>query len=145
MDEPTRSTHIYEDACFGDNSLVETLPAKSREKKPSSFWKRYQDPAKPATDAEFPKWLDNNEFKDGVCILTGRVRHRPDRQHLFYVVIDEDKAAGIKELLTRNGHTRTLQEVSKQWIVEQHKDNPEKGHFGFYSPVRFPEKSPDAI
>jgi hypothetical protein len=26
---------------------VETLPAKSREKKPSSFWKRYQDPAKP--------------------------------------------------------------------------------------------------
>jgi hypothetical protein len=124
---------------------VETLPAKSREKKPSSFWKRYQDPNKPATDAEFQKWLDNDEFKDGVCILTGKVRHRPDRQHLYYVKIDGDKAAGLKELLTINGRTATLQEVSQKWIVEQHKDSPDKAHFGFYSPIRFPEKSTDAI
>jgi hypothetical protein len=124
---------------------VETLPANSREKKPSSFWKRYQDPATPATDEEFQNWLDNDKFGDGVCILTGRVRHRPDRRNLFYVKIDGDRAAGIKELLTRNGRTITIQDVAKKWIVEQHKDNPEKGHFGFYSPIRFPEKSPDPI
>lgn len=105
---------------------VETLPAISKEKKPDDLWKRYQDPTKPATDEEFQSRLDNDKFKDGICILTGRVRHRPDRRRLFYVVIDGDRADGIKELFTRNGRTITIQDVAKKWIVEQHKDNPEK-------------------
>src|SRR5687767_10842655 len=88
---------------------VETLPAISKEKKPHPTlktgdkysWEKYQKES--ATDKEFQSWLDNDKFKDGVCILPGKVRHREDRKHLFYIKIDGDKAAGIKELLTRNG------------------------------------------
>ena len=61
------------------------------------------------------------------------------RKDLFYVVIDGDKAAGIKELLSRDGKTVTIRDMSQKWIVEHHKDNPEKAHFGFYSPIRFPK------
>jgi hypothetical protein len=128
---------------------VEALPANSREKKPYvpillPSWKKYQNV--PSTDKEFQFWIDRDAYRDGVCILTGKVRHRPDRANLYYVVIDADKSYAIKELLTRNGYTPpTLQEVSKQWIVEQHKDNKDKAHFGFYSPIRFPEKASDQI
>src|SRR5829696_2536617 len=123
---------------------VETLPALSKEKRPDlRSWEKYQ--REPVTDEEFQSWLDDDKFKNGVCILPGKIRHRSDRQHLYYIVIDGDKAHGIKELLTRNGHTPTLQEVAKQWIVEQHKDNTEKAHFGFYSPIPFPDKLPDSI
>ena len=122
---------------------VETLPADSKFKKPLYDWKPYQ--TIPSTDEEFQRWIDTNAFANGVCILTGKVRHRPDRQHLFFVMIDGDKSDGVKELLRQNGHTPTLQEMSEKWIVEQHNDKPEKAHFGFYSPIRFPEKWPDPI
>src|SRR5215207_4176134 len=123
---------------------VETLPAVSKEKRPDlPSWKKYQ--IESASDEEFQSWLDNDKFKNGVCILPGKIRHRKDRSDLYFVVIDGDESHGIKELLTRNGHIPTLQEVSKKWIVEQHKDNPEKGHFGFYSPIPFPDKLSDPI
>ena len=123
---------------------VETLPALSKEKRPDlRSWEKYQ--REPVTDEEFQSWLDDDKFKNGVCILPGKIHHRSDRQHLYYIVIDGDKAHGIKELLTRNGHTPTLQEVAKQWIVEQHKDNTEKAHFGFYSPIPFLDKLPDSV
>lgn len=121
---------------------VETLPAISKEKKPFGTWKKYQTEA--ASDEEFQNWIDNDKFKDGICILPGKVRHRA-AAHLYYIVIDGDKAAGVKELLTRNGHTPTLQEVAEKWIVEQHADDPKKAHFGFYSPIPFPNKVPDSI
>lgn len=123
---------------------VEALPANSKEKKPLYPWKPYQ--TTPSTDKEFQDWIDTNAFANGVCILTGKVRHRPERQNLFFVMIDGDKPDGIRELFTRNGYAPpTLQEVAEKWIVEQHKDRPEKAHFGFYSPIRFSEKWPDPI
>ena len=130
---------------------VETLPANSRSKIPFvrgilESWKKYQ--TEPSTDEEFQHWLDNNSFDNGICILTGKVRHRPDRSGLYFVVIDGDKPDGIKELLTQNGNgPPSLQEVAKnwRWLVTQHKDSPEKAHFGFYSPIRFSEKYHDPI
>src|SRR5215203_2556809 len=135
---PSEIKTLNEGAKYWRNFIgVETLPAISKEKRPVGLWKYRQ--IDQASDKEFQDWLDNDKFNDGVCILTGKVRHRPDRNHLYFVVIDGDKKYGIKELLTRNGHTPTLQEVSEKWIVEQHKDNTDKAHFGFYSPIRFPE------
>ena len=63
---------------------VETLPADSKFKKPLYDWKPYQ--TIPSTEEEFQRWIDTNAFANGVCILTGKVRHRPDRQHLFFVM-----------------------------------------------------------
>jgi hypothetical protein len=128
---------------------LETLPANSRSKIPFvrgkfDSWLKYQ--TEPSTDEEFQQWLDNNAFDTGICILTGKVRHRPDRNNLYFVVIDVDRPDGIKELLTRNSNPPPpLKEIAKKWIVTQHKDSPEKAHFGFYSSIPFQEKSPDAI
>jgi hypothetical protein len=128
---------------------VETLPANSRSKIPFvpgklESWLKYQ--TEPSTDKEFQHWLDNNAFDNGICILTGKIRHRPDRNHLYFVVIDVDRPDGIKELFTRNGSDPPpLQEIAKKWIVTQHKDSLEKAHFGFYSSIPFAEKSSDSI
>lgn len=130
---------------------VETLPAISREKRPhptlktgNKFsWKKYQ--AEASTAEEFQQWKDRNLFSDGICILTVKIRHRPDRAHLYFVVIDVDKPDGMKEFLTRNGKIPTLRQVAEKWIVTQHKDNPEKAHFAFYSAVPFPEKCSDSV
>ena len=69
---------------------VETLPALSKEKRPHPqlktgdkfSWIKYQTEA--ATDEEFQQWIDGNLFSDGICILTGKVRHRPDRARLYF-------------------------------------------------------------
>jgi hypothetical protein len=34
--------------------------------------------------------------------------------------------------------------MSKKLLVEQDKDNPQKAHIYFYSPIPFPKKSPDS-
>jgi hypothetical protein len=31
--------------------------------------------------------------------------------------------------------------LSQKFLVEQHKDNPDKAHIYFYSPIPFPKKS----
>ena len=48
-------------------------------------------------------------------------------------------------MLTQNGKTPTLKQVAEKWIVTQHKDSPEKAHFGFYSAIPFPEKCSDRV
>jgi hypothetical protein len=35
--------------------------------------------------------------------------------------------------------------MAHKFIVEQHKDNLEKAHIYFYSPIPFPKKSSDSI
>jgi hypothetical protein len=38
-----------------------------------------------------------------------------------------------------------LQELAQKFLVEQHKDNPDKAHIYFYSPIPFPKKAADSI
>ena len=68
------------------------------------------------------------------------------KQGLYFTFLDADKSKAINELCTKNGKPpTTLQELSQKFIVEQHKDNLEKAHIYFYSPIPFPKKSSDSV
>ena len=89
--------------------------------------------------------LRKGDFEKGMAIVVGRVWHREDKKGLFFVCIDLDKRKAIEEVCTRNQKTISLQELARKFIVEQHRDNPDKAHIYFYSPIPFPKKSADSI
>ena len=78
-------------------------------------------------------------------ILCGHVCYRKDRENLYLVGVDIDKQKGIDEFCTRNGKMMSLQDFASQTLVEQHEDAPDRAHIFFYSPFKFPRKSPDDV
>jgi hypothetical protein len=143
---PTAELSSYNDwAKFWRYNIgVNVIPANTREKKPIFVWKQFQD--SPVSENQFNRWLEQDAFKNGMAIIPGKVWHRPDRQDQYLIFIDFDRQRGIDEVLTNeDGRTKTLQEAAKLWIVEQHRDSPHKAHAYFYSPIPFPNKSPDSI
>jgi hypothetical protein len=84
-------------------------------------------------------------FLQGIAIIPGRVWHREDKKDQYFTFLDADKQKAIDELCSRNGKATTLQEMSQKFIVEQHKDNLQKAHIYFYSPMPFPKKSSDSV
>jgi hypothetical protein len=91
------------------------------------------------------RFLEQNTFSKGIAIIPGRVWHREDKKDLYFTFLDADKQKAIDELCLRNGKATTLQEMAQKFIVEQHKDNLQKAHIYFYSPIPFPKKSADSV
>lgn len=125
--------------CIGIN----VIPVDSRKKKPLVRWKPWQD--KPVSEAQFDEWKSKGLFTNGLAFIPGRVWHREDKKQLFFVSIDADTSVAIEELGTRTGKTISLRRISEKFLVEQHKDNLNRAHISFYSPVRFPRKTPDQV
>jgi hypothetical protein len=71
--------------------------------------------------------------------------HREDRKDLYFTFIDADKQNAMEELCTKNEKRITLHEMAQKFLVEQHKDSPEKAHIYMYSPIPFPQKSADSV
>ena len=122
---------------------VNVIPADTRKRSIYIEWKQYQD--KLISEEQHNRWKKECAFSNGLAIIPGKVWYRADKQDLYLVFIDSDKKEGIKEICTRNGETITLEKVAQKFIVEQHKDNLEKAHIYFYSPIPFPKKNPDSI
>jgi hypothetical protein len=122
---------------------VNVIPANTREKKPTTLWKEFQD--SPVSGKQFQQWIDEGAFEGGIAILPGKVWHRPNLCGYYLIFTDFDKQMGIEEVLTRDGRTKTLQEAAQLTIIEQHSDSPDKAHAYFYSSMPFPNKSPDTI
>ena len=123
------------------NIGVNIIPADTKNKTTSIKWSQYQN--NPISESQHEKWKKEGAFSNGIAIIPGKVWHRSDRQGLFFIFLDADKSNAINGLCTRNGRSTTLQEMSQKFIVEQHKDNLEKAHVYFYSPIPFPKKSSD--
>jgi hypothetical protein len=124
---------------------VNVIPSNTREKKPLKGvnWDIWQD--NPIPEEIHNQWKEQGSFSQGIAIIPGKVWHRLDKQGLYFIFLDADKSNAINELCARNGKSTTLQEMAHKFIVEQHKDNLEKAHIYFYSPVPFPKKSPDSV
>lgn len=121
---------------------INVIPSDTKNKKPLVPWADWQD--KPNPEELYNKWKAEGAFSKGIAIIPGKTWHREDKKGLYFIFIDADSKKAIKELLTRNGITASLQEVAKKWLVEQHADNPDKAHFYFYSPIPFPKKPADS-
>jgi hypothetical protein len=117
---------------------VNVIPANTKNKQVHTRWAEWQD--KPIPEELHKQWKTQNAFSKGIAIIPGRVWHREDKKDLYYFTfLDADKQKAIDELCLRNGKKITLQEMAEKFIVEQHKDNLQKAHIYFYSPIPFPK------
>ena len=105
-------------------------------------WSEWQD--KPIPQELHNDWKAQNAFSNGMAIISGKVWHRADKSGLYFTFIDLDTKHAIEEICTRDGKMTSLQEMAQKFIVEQHRDDLDKAHIYFYSPIPFANKSSDA-
>ncbi len=118
------------------------IPAKTRIKKTFVKWTPYQD--EPVPRETFEEWIRNDEFKDGMALVLGRV-WRGEYEGKYLIFIDLDNLKAVDEFCTMNdGQTYNLKQIAGQYIVEQHKDDENKAHILFYSDIPFTKKDSDA-
>jgi hypothetical protein len=114
------------------------IPADTRLKRPYIKWGQWQD--KPIPEQLHNQWKSEWTFSKGMAVILGRVWHRQvgDLANYYLVGVDADNKKAIEEICTHNDKTITLQEFAATTLVEQHKDNPDKAHFYFYTtrPIR---------
>ena len=140
----TATTEINQLADFWRYKIgVNVIPSNTRKKIPLVEWRQWQN--KPITEDQHNQWKKEDTFSKGIAIIPGKVWHREDKQDLYLVFIDLDKKEGIKEICSRNGKTISLEEIAQKTLVEQHRDNLDKSHIYFYSPIVFPKKNPDTV
>jgi hypothetical protein len=121
---------------------VNVIPADTRAKKTHIKWSEYQN--YPIPEAQHDNWKTGGVFLKGMAVIAGKVWHRPDKLGQYFTIIDLDKTIGIEELCTGIGKTVSLDLMAQKFLIEQHKDNLEKAHVYFYSPIPFPQKSFDS-
>jgi P4 family phage/plasmid primase-like protien len=121
---------------------VNVIPADTKNKKIWATWSQYQK--QPVSLEQHVEWKKQNAYSKGLAIIPGKVWRGP-RTNNYLIGIDCDNAIGIEQLLTRNGKTIALKKVAEKFIVEQHRDDPGRAHFYFYSPIPFQDKSPDSV
>lgn len=121
---------------------VNVIPADTRNKKTDICWKQYQN--SPIPNWQHKQWIENGAFAKGMAVTLGRTWHRKDKMGQYLVCLDADNLKAMEEICIRNGKIISLQELAQKFLVEQHKDDPEKAHLYFYSPIPFPRKSADS-
>ena len=110
-----------------DNAGVNVIPADSRKKMPLVQWAQYQD--KPIPKEVHTKWKSENGFSKGLAVVLGKIWHRKDRLEYVLCCVDGDNSLAIKEFCGN----KTLPDRANETLVEQHKDDPNRAHFHFYS------------
>ena len=137
-------SQLYTSADFWRYNIgVNVIPADTRNKTTSISWKPYQN--SPVPQWQYEQWIKDNAFARGMAVIPGRTWHNKDKMGKYLICIDVDKRKAIEELCTRNKKTISIQKLGQKFLVEQHRDNPDKAHIYFYSPISFPKKSADSV
>jgi hypothetical protein len=118
------------------------IPSDTRNKTTNNRWKQYQN--SPIPQWQHEQWVKDGAFAKGMAAIPGRTWHRKGKLGQYLISLDADKREAIDAICTRNGKTISLQELAQKFLVEQHKDDPDKAHIYFYSPTPFPKKSADS-
>ena len=120
---------------------VNVIPADTRKKLPNIQWKQYQDG--PIPDWQHKLWI--KAFSKGMAVIPGRVWHRKDMIGQYLICIDADKQNAIERALYPKWKNNFIAGASSKVLSRAHKDNADKAHIYFYSPIPFPKKSSDSI
>jgi hypothetical protein len=97
-------------------------------------WKGWQD--KPIPDEEHERRKRDDLYsKQGIAIIPGPV-WRGEHVGQWLVFVDCDNSKAIEEFCRIAG-VKSLEELSESYVVEQHKDAPNKAHIYFYSKSPF--------
>jgi hypothetical protein len=122
---------------------VNIIPADTKNKTTWTQWREWQD--KPIPEEIHSNWKSDNAFSSGMAVIPGKVWHRQDKKDYYLIALDADKIEAITEICTRNGSTISLEEMARLTLVEQHADCFDRAHFYYYSPILFPQKTPDSV
>ena len=120
---------------------VNVIPADTRNKRPSVEWSTFQD--EPVPEELHNKWKSNGDFSKGIAVILGKIFHRKDRMEYYLACVDADNQKAITRCAQGMEKTITLRGFAEKTLVEQHKDDPNKAHFYFYSPRPLAKKSSD--
>ena len=128
--------HWYTD--IGPN----VIPADTKNKSPYILktWKQYQ--SNPIPLEVFERWKQLGLFAYGIAVVTGNI-WRGENAGLCVNLIDADNRLALEEICTYKGKTVSLGEFASWTLVEQHKDNPNRGHVYILSTKPFPIKASD--
>jgi P4 family phage/plasmid primase-like protien len=134
-------SNMNDGANFWNNDIgVNTIPADTKNKKPFINWKEYQE--KPVSEETFEQWKRDDAFEKGLAIIPGKI-WRGKNKGKYLIAIDIDKEKGLREFLTINGKFTTIEEFASKTLVEQRRDNNNRAHLFFISPIPFPSKGTD--
>ena len=118
---------------------VDVIPSDTRSKRPIVDWQKYQD--NPMSVDEFENFIKEEKFEKGLAIIPGKIP-RGKNKGKYLIAIDIDKEKGLNEFCNSINieNVKTLDDLSKITIVEQHQDDLTKAHTYFISPIPFPAK-----
>jgi P4 family phage/plasmid primase-like protien len=136
-------SNMNDGANFWNNDIgVNTIPADTQNKKPLINWKEYQE--KPVSEETFEQWKRDGAFEKGIAIIPGKI-WRGKNKGKFLIAVDIDKEKGLEGFLTKDGKVATTEDFASLTLVEQRRDDINRAHFYFISPIPFPSKGTDTI
>ena len=122
---------------------VNVIPFDTQKRIPIIYqYDEYQN--EPIPIEIYEQWKREGKFEKGIAIILGKV-YRGNNIGQYLIGIDIDREKGLREFLTISNRQTELQKFAEKTIVEQHKDELHRAHIYFYSPIPFPQKSPDSI
>ena len=122
---------------------VNVIPFDTQKRNPIIYqYDSYQN--EPISIETYEQWKREDKFEKVIAIILGKV-YRGNKIGQYLIGIDIDREKGLREFLTKNNRLTELQKFAEKTIVEQHKDELTKAHIYFYTPIPFPQKTPDLI
>ncbi|HSF51601.1 MAG TPA: bifunctional DNA primase/polymerase, partial [Nitrososphaeraceae archaeon] len=122
---------------------VNVIPFDTQKRIPVIYhYDEYQN--EPIPIEIYEQWKREGKFEKGIAIILGKV-YRGNNIGQYLIGIDIDREKGLREFLTKNNRHAELEKFAEKTIVEQHKDELYRAHIYFYSPIPFPQKTPDSI
>jgi P4 family phage/plasmid primase-like protien len=119
---------------------INVIPADTQNKKPLIDWKQYQ--GNPVSEEKFEQWKRSKAYEKGIAIIPGTI-WKGENSRKYLIAIDIDKEKGLREFLTINGKVTTIEEFASKTLVEQRRDDTNRAHIYFISPIPFPSKGTD--
>jgi hypothetical protein len=118
-------------------------PTMTRDKTKFTNWRDWQN--KPIPEDTFEQWIKEGKFRqaEGICIILGKVwRGEHAGKYLWFIDCDNKKM--IDELLAALGY-KSLEDMAKDYIVEQHKDDQTRAHIYGYSDIPLAGKGSSVV
>ncbi|MGA9154569.1 MAG: hypothetical protein WBZ36_28625 [Candidatus Nitrosopolaris sp.] len=118
------------------------IPADTKIKKAwiLNSWDQYQ--SNQVLLEVFEKWKQLGLFAYGIAVVLGPL-WRGKNAGKYLNLIDADNRLALQEICTRNGKIISLEQLAKWTLVEQHKDDIDRGHIYILSTKPFPIKASD--
>lgn len=113
-------TSIYDNLDYFYYQMgINVIPTDSQNKRPLVNWKEWQNKVIP--NDFYEKWKDNDLFKNGFALFTGRIWRGPN-EGKYLVCVDVDNNKGMQEFLSSFTEIKSIQELSQHTLVVQHED-----------------------